>query len=143
MDWTLFRSQHDGTRCTARGCGAAKNFAQIVDANGARDGVAGVGGDQRIEVNQRAILDNEADAETRLVQRPFARRGRMDQNLGKSRLAYDLARIVDSRRKGPQSCSGHRAKIGPDAATVQSCVGGAIDPNQTDDLAGTINGKRT
>ena len=41
-------------------------------------GESGIGGDQRIEINQRAILDNEADAETRLVHRPFARRGRTD-----------------------------------------------------------------
>jgi hypothetical protein len=42
--WSLFRSQQDGVRPTSAGFGIAKNLAQIVDANGARDGKAGVGG---------------------------------------------------------------------------------------------------
>ena len=48
-------------RGTAGIRGVADDLAGIVDAEGIRDGEAGVGGGQRIEIDQRAVIVDEAD----------------------------------------------------------------------------------
>ena len=62
MDLNLFRSQQDGAvHHASAGFGIAKNLTRIVDANGARDEEAGVGGNQRVEINQHAASEDKAD----------------------------------------------------------------------------------
>jgi hypothetical protein len=56
-----FRSQQDGVLVTAGISGIAEDLAGVVDSDGIRDGDAGVGGDQRIEIEQRAVIVDEAD----------------------------------------------------------------------------------
>ena len=57
----LFRSQHDGVRRSAGIGSSAKDLAGVVNAGGVRDGEAGVGGNERIEINQHAVTVDEAD----------------------------------------------------------------------------------
>ena len=73
--------------------GIAENLAGIVNGHCIRQDESGVGGDQRIEVDQRAITNDKGNM--------LARNGRVVALLWKEGGADDLGREIDSGRLGP------------------------------------------
>jgi len=71
----------------------AKNLAGIVNGHRIRRDESGVGGDQRIEVDQRAVTNDKGNM--------LARNGRVVAPLWKEGGADDLGRQIDSGRLGP------------------------------------------
>jgi hypothetical protein len=96
-------------RGTAGIGGSAENLAGIVDSDSIRDGEARVGGSKCIEINQHAITVDKADM--------LAGPEWMVAFNGKDCGTDDLARGVDSRRRGPRS-SRERAQVAPGAVVV-------------------------
>ena len=86
----LFRIQHNGVRGTRATGSSAEDLAGIVDPGSIRDGEAGVGGYQRIEINKYTVTVDEAHV--------FAWPKWMVALNGKNRGTDDLALGVDSCR---------------------------------------------
>ena len=84
-----FRAQHDGARRTAAIGGSAEDLTGIVDSDGIRDGEAGVGWNQCIEINQPAVAVDKANV--------LAGPERMVALNGKDGGTDNLAGAVDSR----------------------------------------------
>ncbi len=87
----------------------------IVDSDGIRDREAGVRGNQRIEVNQRAVTVDEADV--------FARPKRMIALNGKEGGTDNLSGAVDPSRRVSYS-SGKRSQVSPAAVAMEARVRG-------------------
>jgi hypothetical protein len=87
----------------------------IVDSDGIRDREAGVRGNQRIEVNQRAVTVDEADV--------FAGPKRMIALNGKEGGTNNLSGAVDPSRRVSDS-SGKRSQVSPAAVAMEARMRG-------------------
>src|SRR6266542_1846112 len=131
-DATLFRCQQHGVREAAAVGRVADDLAGAVDSQSIGECEAGVGGNERVEIDQRAIAHDERHV--------LARNGRLVAHLSEDRSANDLACEIDPGRLGSNSTR-KRAQVGPDAVAVDGSVAASAEVDRTDDLAVVVDGR--
>jgi hypothetical protein len=93
--------------------GITQDLARIVDPDGIRNGEAGIGRNEHIEINQSSLRGDEPNV--------LAGLEGMVARYGKNRDPDDLADGIDAGGVGPRR-PGYGTQIGPEAIAVEGRV---------------------